>query len=136
MPGQIFPNYEAPTANIQGTPVAPSLPTDGEILIYSGPANAYIPGDPIVSGPDPVGSPPTVNPVQIGGEGPDGNVHEIQTDLTGKIEIDAAQLLDLWRQVLYELRAIKAAIIGLDLTLNENELEAEAFAEDSKKVLR
>lgn len=133
MPGQIFPNYEAPTGNLQGTPVSPQAPSDGNILIYSGPANTYIPGDPIVSGPDPVGNTPSSNPVQIGGEGPNQTVTEIQTDTTGKLEIDTTLLLDIFQQILFELRAIKNVLISMDNTLLPQDFESSNYIDIATK---
>lgn len=134
MPGQIYPNYESPTTQIQGTPVASSAPSDGEILIYSGPANAYIPGDPIVSGPDPVGTPPTVNPVQVAGVGPDGNVHEVQTDLLGDVKVDASSLIDILTQLVLELRALRHAVVALDRTLDIQDFEPSQFAQGPSAI--
>src|SRR6266404_2252557 len=52
--------------SIRGTPVLAQAPVNGEILIFDGPSGKYVPGDPIVSGPDAPGTPPTRPPVQVG----------------------------------------------------------------------
>lgn len=134
MSGQIYPNYESPTGNLQGVPVSPQSPGNGQLLIYSAPANTYIPGDPVVSGPNPVGTPPTANPVQIGGQGADGNVHEIQTDVLGNVRIDASTLLDALQQILYELRAIKTVLMGMDNTLLPQDFDAASYSDQQSQL--
>jgi hypothetical protein len=61
-------------SSLGGVPVDENPPTDGQILIYDHAENAYAPGDPIVSGPDAPGGPPTRPPVQIGVVDGSGNV--------------------------------------------------------------
>src|SRR5580658_2277271 len=100
---------------IQGTPVLDQAPLNGQILIYDSPTNNYVPGDPIVSGPDPTGSTPSVNPVQVAGIDEGDLVRELRTDTYGSLRsLRIEQLLYL---ILLELRALKAATINLDDTM-------------------
>ena len=57
---------EADAKSIQGIPVSAQAPEDGELLIFDGASGKYVPGDPIVSGPDAPGSSSDTSPVQIG----------------------------------------------------------------------
>jgi hypothetical protein len=51
---------------INGIAVLDQVPDEGQILIFDGATGKYVPGDPIVSGPDAPGVPPTRPPVQVG----------------------------------------------------------------------
>lgn len=108
---------------IQGTPVLNQPPQNGQVLIYDAPINAYVPGDPIVSGPDPVGTSPTVNPVQVAGID-DGNlVREVRLDTYGSVRsLNIEEKLDT---VIYLLRAILAA------TIADKQLDDSEFTEDN-----
>jgi|HubBroStandDraft_1064217.scaffolds.fasta_scaffold37784_3 hypothetical protein len=112
---------------IQGTPVLDQAPLNGQILIYDSPTNNYVPGDPIVSGPDPTGSTPSVNPVQVAGIDEGDLVRELRTDTYGSLRsLRIEQLLYL---ILLELRALKAATINLDDTMLSTDYEADNFTQ-------
>jgi hypothetical protein len=134
-PQSIYPiNGDVASANgdpdvtvqgIQGTPVLDQRPDNGQILIYDSAINAYVPGDPIVSGPDPVGTPNASNPVQVGGT--DGVlVREALTDPNGAFVISSqAGIGELLYLILYELRAIKAVLIAQDNQLLDGDFNVE-----------
>jgi hypothetical protein len=73
--------------SINGVPVLAQAPVNGEILIFDGPSGKYVPGDPIVSGPDAPGTPPTRPPVQAGVF--DGtNVQRLKGDTQGNANVN------------------------------------------------
>lgn len=119
-------NPNVMVTGIQGTPVAALIPTDGEILIYNQATNQYIPGDPIVSGPDPAGSTPSVNPVQVAGID-DGNlVRELRTDSYGAIR--SLRIEQLLYAILLELRALKALTMQ-DKSVNDRDYDSDQFTQ-------
>lgn len=127
-------NPDVTVTGIQGTPVAALIPTDGEILIYNQALNEYIPGDPIVSGPDPVGgAPSSANPVQVAGIDEGNYVRELRTDTYGSLRmLNVEDKLDI---LIWELRAMKTAIIALDNTNNPADFEAASYTTSSQTVL-
>ncbi|MBZ5700258.1 MAG: hypothetical protein LAN84_00265 [Acidobacteriia bacterium] len=77
---------EADAATIQGIAVMAQAPADGQLLIFDGATQKYVPGDPIVSGPDAPGSVPTRPPVQAGAF--DGtNVQRLKSNASGQAEV-------------------------------------------------
>lgn len=72
---------------LQDFDIDPTPPSDGEILIYDGATQKYVPGDPIVSGPDAVGTAPSRNPVQIGVLDSGGLVREVTQNADGGIPV-------------------------------------------------
>ena len=76
---------------INGTPIYPQAPTPGQILIFDEATGDYVPGDPIVSGPDEPGVPPSRSPVQMGAF--DGtNVRRVASDVNGHLEVAVTNL--------------------------------------------
>lgn len=72
---------------LRGVPLFNQAPLPGQILIFDEATGNYVPGDPIVSGPDAPGTSPTRPPVQIGGF--DGtNVQRIKTDTSGNLNVN------------------------------------------------
>jgi hypothetical protein len=138
---QIFPQSTYPiSGDVQSTPGSPAVvvqgiqtapvinqyPLNGQILIFDGPTNRYIPGDPIVSGTDPVGTPPSRPPVQIGGVD-DGNlVREFRTDTNGAVELSMTDRT-LLENILLEIRAMKQAIIDQDNTARDSDYAPDNF---------
>ncbi len=112
---------------IQKTAVSDQQPLDGQILIFDESEQEYIPADPIVSGPDEVGTNPSVNPVQVGGQDEVDLVRELRTDTYGAIR--SLRLEQLLYGVLLELRAIKALLIHLDLTARPQDYDADQFVQ-------
>jgi hypothetical protein len=115
--------------SIAGTPVLAQAPSNGEILIFDGPSGKYVPGDPIVSGPDAPGTPPTRPPVQAGVF--DGtNVQRLKGDAQGNANVNvqnfpatqpvsAASLpLPAGASTEATLAAIKAKTDNLDVALS------------------
>lgn len=82
-PVEITGNADA----IRGAAISSTGPGDGQILIFDSVTGHYVPGDPIVSGPDAVGVNPTRNPVQIGAIDPSGNVQRLFTDNSGALQV-------------------------------------------------
>lgn len=120
-------NPEVTVTGIQTTAVSAQPPKNGQLLIYDQVQKEYIPGDPIVSGPDAPGSAPSVNPVQVAGVDSGGLVRELQTDTSGSLYLAGVeQRLD---SVIQELRAMKIAIIALDNTLNPSDFEAASYTD-------
>ena len=77
--------------SINGTPIYPQAPTPGQILIFDEATGDYVPGDPIVSGPDEPGVPPSRSPVQIGAF--DGtNVQRVVSDVNGRLQVSVTNL--------------------------------------------
>jgi hypothetical protein len=73
--------------SISGTPVMAQAPAAGQVLIFDAPSGSYVPGDPIVSGPDAPGTPPTRPPVQAGVF--DGtNVQRLKGDAQGNAGVN------------------------------------------------
>lgn len=112
---------------IQNTPVLAQAPQDGQILIYDAPINAYVPGDPIVSGPNAPGTSPTTNPVQVGGQDEGNLVRELRLDTYGGVR--SVFLEEVLNKILLELRAVKAAIVNLDNTAMDADYQADDFSE-------
>lgn len=82
---------ETDARSMQGTKVNAQLPLNGQVYIFDSVTGTLIPGDPIVSGPDAPGVPPTRPPVQIGGF--DGtNVQRVLTDSTGRVSVNVSTL--------------------------------------------
>jgi hypothetical protein len=108
---------------IQKTPVLAQAPLDGQILIYDGAINNYVPGDPIVSGTDPTGGPSSANPVQVAGIDEGNYVRELRTDTYGGLRLPVVEdKLDI---LIREMRALKVAIVALDNTLNSADFDAD-----------
>ena len=77
--------------SINGTPIYPQAPAPGQILIFDEATGDYVPGDPIVSGPDEPGVAPTRPPVQIGAF--DGtNVQRVASDIDGHLQVAVSNL--------------------------------------------
>ncbi len=111
---------------IQSTPVLNQAPQNGQILIFDQPTQQYIPGDPIVSGPNNVGTSASRPPVQIGGLDDGGLVRELFTDTNGGIQlsmIDRKLVTDL----LNTSKAILRAIVNLDSTNQDTDYVADQF---------
>jgi hypothetical protein len=135
-PQQIYPisgdvqshvgNPKVTVTGIQSTPVLAQLPLNGQLLIYDSATNNYIPGDPIVSGPNQPGTAPTVNPVQVAGID-DGNlVREVRTDSYGSLRsLSIEEKLD---QLIYLLRALLAATIT-DKQVDDADFTADNFTD-------
>jgi hypothetical protein len=77
-------------SSIGGTPVAPTPPVDGEVLIYDGASGKWIPADPVVSGPDAPGVAPTRPPVQIGLVDNTGVVQRARGTPSGALNVEVA----------------------------------------------
>lgn len=114
---------------IQKTAVVPQAPQNGQILIYDqtvGPGGSYVPGDPIVSGPDPVGTNPTVNPVQVAGIDEVDLVRELRTDTYGAIR--SLRIEQLLYAVLLELRALKFLTMQ-DMPVRDGDYDPDHFTQ-------
>lgn len=101
---------EVTVTGIQETPVSPQPPLNGQLLIFDEPTLQYVPGDPIVSGPDAPGTNPTVNPVQVAGIDEGNLVRELRTDTYGSLR--ALPLESLVAILILELRANTAATLA------------------------
>ena len=139
---QIFPNSTLPltgdvqstpgdpTVRVQGfqkTPVSSTPPQDGQVYVYVADINQWVAADPIVSGPNAPGTPPTVYPVQVGGQD-DGNiVQELRTDTYGGIR--SVRIETLLENLLLEVRALKAAVINLDNTTLDLDYQADDYTD-------
>lgn len=77
---------------IQGVDVLDQVPEDGQVLIFDFAADKWIPGDPIVSGPDAVGADATRNPVQIGGIDGAGKVRQLFIGADGRITVSVVAM--------------------------------------------
>ena len=99
---------------------------DGQIAIYNAAANQWLVGDPVVSGPNAVGTAPSRPPVQIAGVDPTGLVQEIQTDTAGGIQ-ESAEMRDLLRDILNQLKALTRAVVNLDSQANDADYVADQF---------
>jgi hypothetical protein len=77
-------------SSIGGTPIAPTPPVDGEVLVYDGTAGQWIPADPVVSGPDAPGVAPTRPPVQIGLVDSAGHVQRVSGTPSGAVSVAGA----------------------------------------------
>lgn len=74
----------ADAISLRGTPLYNQAPLPGQVLIFDEVTGNYVPGDPIVSGPDAPGVAPTRNPVQMGGF--DGAVvRRVMVDANGNL---------------------------------------------------
>jgi len=113
----------------QTTPVAPNKPNDGQVYVYVASINQWVPADPIVSGPNAVGTPPTANPVQVGGV--NGSVvRELALDSSGNIVVsELGGQSDIMTQILLELRAIKAVLIAHDNTLLPQDFDSPSYSD-------
>jgi len=112
-------------AGIQKTPVSPQPPNNGQILIFDEPTDQYVPGDPIVSGPDPVGTSPTVNPVQVAGIDEGNLVRELRTDTYGGLRVPVLE--GLVAQLVAICQAQLAAYIEVN-RLPENDYNPSNFS--------
>jgi hypothetical protein len=121
----------SPLVTVQGfqqTPVVPTKPTDGQVYVYVASINAWVPADPVVSGPNAPGTPPTANPVQVGGID-DGNlVREFRTDSWGGIELSGYDR-NLLEQMVLQLRALTAAVVNLDNTAVDSDYQPDNFTD-------
>jgi hypothetical protein len=79
--------------------------TNGQIPIWDSASTTYIPGDPIVSGPDAVGVAPTKNPVQIGAKFLT-TPSTLTNNQVGSLQLDATQNL------LVKLQNTSVAVTG------------------------
>lgn len=112
---------------IQEQPVDPTVPLPQQLLVY-GSDGVWHPEDPVVSGPDDVGSVATKPPVQVGGIADGGIVEELHLDTAGGIRsLNIESLLGL---ILQELRGIKSAIISLDNTANDRDFDGSQFPDN------
>ena len=110
---------------IQHTPVDSATPQPQQLLVM-GSDGVWHPEDPVVSGPDTVGSPPSKPPVQVGGID-DGNlVRELRTDTGGAVELSMTDR-NLLENILLELRAMKQAIVSLDNTAVDSDYNPDNF---------
>jgi len=134
--GDIKTTPGSPLTTVQGIQTAPVInqyPHNGQVLIFDGPTNQYIPGDPIVSGANPPGTPGTQNPVQVGGID-DGNlVRELRTDTQGAVELSMTART-LFENILLELRAIKTAIVSLDNTAVDSDYQPDNFTDQKAGI--
>ena len=74
--------------NINVSPIAPDH--NGELLIYDSVTNTYVPGDPLVQGLFPEGTPTSgINPILVAGRGADGNQHSLSVDNSGALNVNA-----------------------------------------------
>lgn len=76
--------------SLRGVALFNQAPQEGQLLIYDTTTSSYVPGDPIVSGPDAPGATPTRPPVQIGGVNGSGNVTRILTDNSGNLGVSVS----------------------------------------------
>lgn len=113
------------TTGIQNTPFSPTKPTEGQVPVFDIDTNQWVPADPIVSGPDEVGTEPTVNPVQVSGIDEGNLVRELRTDTYGGLR--SIRMEELLLGILLELRAVKAAILNLDSTAKDMDYMADQF---------
>lgn len=114
---------------IQQVPVDPTPPQPQQILV-AGSDGVWHPEDPIVSGPDPTGAPPSsANPVQVAGWDA-VDVREILTDPQGAVVASTqAGLGEQLQSILQELRAIKSAIINLDNTAVSSDYDSQQYTD-------
>jgi hypothetical protein len=116
----------------QTYPVASTEPEPQQIMVF-GSDGVWHPEDPIVSGPDPVGSPSSntdgTNPVQIAGVTTGNIVQELKLDTAGGITSIPIQelLLKIW----VELRGVKKAVMNLDSTVLDADYTASAIELES-----
>lgn len=118
-PNSIFPltgdvtsttgESDVAVTGIQKNKVSPQPPQNGQLLIFDGPTAQYVPGDPIVSGPDKVGTDPTVNPVQVSGIDEGNLVRELRTDTYGSLR--AVRIEELLEQLIEINRAMLSAFV-------------------------
>jgi len=116
---------EVTVTGLQTFPVDPATPEPQQLLVF-GSDGVWHPEDPVVSGTDAVGSTPSKPPVQVGGVDEGDLVRELRLDTTGGVQL-AANTRDLLLNILLELRAIKAAILNLDSTANDQDYNADEF---------
>src|ERR1035437_10097012 len=76
--------------SIQNIDVSPIQPDhNGELLIYDSVTNTYVPGDPLVQGLFPEGTPTSgINPILVAGRGADGNQHSLSVDNSGVLNVN------------------------------------------------
>lgn len=113
---------------IQTIPVDPATPDAGQILVMNT-DGTWHPEDPVVSGTDPVGSPPTENPVQVAGVDNNGLVQELKTDPNGQLQVGSPSLLEALVYLTQEIRALKSVIIALDNTLFPRDFDAPSYSD-------
>lgn len=126
---QIFPNSTYPgqgdiattpgspqttVTGIQQTPVDPTPPQPQQLLVM-GSDGQWHPEDPVVSGPDNVGSSASKPPVQIGGIDDGSLVRELRVDSSGTLV--SSSIENLLKQLVAELR--KTNLILMDLSGND-----------------
>lgn len=86
---------------------------DGQVPIFDLSSGKYIPGDPIVSGPDAPGTPPTRNPVQTGGF--DGtNVRRLLSDASGRLQVGEINSASIKA----DLDTLASTVSGGDVNVN------------------
>lgn len=136
IPNSIFPvvgDVESTTGDptltvvgIQKTPFSSTPPVNGQVPVFDDTLDAWIPADPVVSGPDAPGSPSSANPVQVAGIDEGNTVRELRTDTYGSLRsLRIEQLLD---GILNTNKAMLAAILALDNTLNDQDYQPDSFS--------
>ena len=117
---------------IQTFPVSPVAPQPQQILVF-GSDEVWHAEDPIVSGPDPVGTPSSntegTNPVQVGGTTTGNIVQELNLDTAGGVT--SIPIQELLLKILVELRGIKKAVMNLDNTVLDADYTASAIELES-----
>lgn len=73
------------TTGIQNTGVVATKPTDGQVYVYVAEVDKWVPADPVVSGPNTVGTASTAPPVQVGGIDDGNRVRELRLDASGTL---------------------------------------------------
>jgi hypothetical protein len=127
--GDVASAVGSPTVTVTGiqqTPVLNQQPQPGQILIFDGPTGFYIPGDPIVSGPDAVGNSPSRPPVQVAGIDDSNFVREVRTDTYGGLQL-SIELRETLRQILNQLKALTRAVVNLDNTNQDSDYVSDKF---------
>lgn len=114
--GDVQSTPGSPNLTVQGfqtTPVVPTKPTDGQVYVYVASINAWVPADPVVSGPNAIGTPATANPVQVGGID-DGNlVRELRLDSSGTlVSTNIEKKLDRMIELLHTIDYSLANLVG------------------------
>jgi len=113
------------TTGIQNTGVVATKPTDGQVYVYVAEVDKWVPADPVVSGPNTVGTASTAPPVQVGGIDEGNLVRELRIDTYGGIR--APRIEEKLDILVLEIRALKAAVINLDKTANDQDFVADQF---------
>ena len=144
---ETFPSSQSPlTGDINGPagaqsvtvtgwqtfPVSPTPPETQQIMVF-GSDGVWHPEDPIVSGPDPVGTPSSntegTNPVQVGGTTTGNIVQELNLDTAGGVT--SIPIQELLQKIWVELRGIKKAVMNLDNTVLDADYTASAIEQES-----